>query len=524
LPPEVLAGLDREFADDKATVASATAEKDSVLNAYDGGGSQHADTDDSERLADDEETLDETGLIDELADRFVATEPDPLMDGYAENSSDDEEFDQQEAEEFADALASEYEVAALAESGDEDDLDAESIDAVDNDDAAEETADQDADGQDEDQQDDEDAEYDPYDDDDNYENEPALLENAYRLAASHFQRPPAPTEPRIEPGFGEAGQSAEFEPAEAMTAGLDESSMAAFLDEEQEEIRAWRNQSVTQQSVVVQTSAPITQAAAPALAPAPAPVPRAQSQAPLESMVKVTIPSLIHPLESVVPSIPPAPRLPLEPEPVAKPVVKPAAPKESRPGFWETAGKAVSNVGKAAAKAAATARANQGELFQHVDEPSPPQIEEPTVESGPQEVIIINVMAKAGQYFYGDELLPVLQHFGMRLGSMNIFHRHTEADGTGPVMFSMANMVKPGTFTLAAMQELVTPGISFFVQMPNRHGNMKAFEQMLAIASAVKQALDGDLKDERRSVLTRQTVEHCRQRIRDFELSLLSRK
>ena len=133
-------------------------------------------------------------------------------------------------------------------------------------------------------------------------------------------------------------------------------------------------------------------------------------------------------------------------------------------------------------------------------------------------------MAKTGHYFYGDELLPVLQHFGLRLGSMNIFHRHTEADGNGPVMFSMANMVKPGTFTLAAMQEMATPGISFFLQMPNRHGNMKAFEQMLATANAVKQALDGDLKDERRSVLTRQTVEHCRQRVRDFELSLLSRK
>jgi cell division protein ZipA len=53
---------------------------------------------------------------------------------------------------------------------------------------------------------------------------------------------------------------------------------------------------------------------------------------------------------------------------------------------------------------------------------------------------------------------------------------------------------------------------------------MKAFEHMLATANGVKQALDGILKDERRSVLTRQTVEHCRQRIRDFELSLLAKK
>jgi len=107
-------------------------------------------------------------------------------------------------------------------------------------------------------------------------------------------------------------------------------------------------------------------------------------------------------------------------------------------------------------------------------------------------------------------LLPVLQHFGLRLGQMNIFHRHTEVDGNGPVMFSMANMVKPGTFALNSLENLPHPASVFLWQLPNRHGNMKAFEYMLATANGVKQAVDGILKDERRSVLTRQTVEHCR--------------
>lgn len=173
----------------------------------------------------------------------------------------------------------------------------------------------------------------------------------------------------------------------------------------------------------------------------------------------------------------------------------------------------------ASAKPATPPKVNQGELFQEEA-----AIEEPAAEPGPQEVIIVNVMAKPGTYFYGDELLPVLQHYGLRLGNMNIFHRHTEPNGNGPVMFSMANMVKPGTFALNNIDDFATPGISFFVQLPNRHGNMKAFELMLATANAVKEAMDGDLKDERRSVLTRQTVEHCRQRVRDFELSLLAKK
>lgn len=156
---------------------------------------------------------------------------------------------------------------------------------------------------------------------------------------------------------------------------------------------------------------------------------------------------------------------------------------------------------------------DQGELFR-----------EPARAPGPQEVIIINVMARSGQALYGSELLAVLQEQGLRLGDMSIFHRHAENNGSGAVMFSMANMVKPGTFDLATMDQFTTPGVSFFLQMPNRQGNMACFEKMLGAATAVRNAFDGELKDEHRSVFTRQTVEHCRQRVRDFELKLLSRK
>ena len=107
---------------------------------------------------------------------------------------------------------------------------------------------------------------------------------------------------------------------------------------------------------------------------------------------------------------------------------------------------------------------------------------------------------------------------------MSIFHRHADTDGKGPVMFSMANMLKPGTFTLSEMEEFTTLGVSFFMQLPNKLGNMQCFEQMLGTAQAVQKELDAVLKDENRSVFTRQTIEHSRQRIRDFELEMLARK
>ncbi|HTQ99989.1 MAG TPA: cell division protein ZipA [Candidatus Acidoferrum sp.] len=493
LPPDVADGLDREFHADAASTGQ---------------------------------------LLEDAADDYVSTSGDPLMDGMRDRAED--ELDQQpepqpEATTVAEPTGDSFDDEGLDhEHGLDEEEHPETVAALDEEQATDEHA---ADAETmtaETAEAEDEEEYDPYQDEHFYENEPALLENAYKLATSRFQRQPRPEQaPRIEPGFGDPAGEPEPEPDETFGAVIDESVMAEFLEEEHEEIRAWRNQSVTQQSV--------PQPAATAVREPPAYESEAQPIAVPEFEV-----SAVRVVARAAPEPEPLPQH--SPEPIAVPAMteaaKPAvttmtttaaalastvatattaatavtATKEAKPGFWQ------SMTGKTAKPAKVEPPTiDQGELF-GADETSP----EPASPSGPQEVIIINVMAKPGLCFYGDELLPVLQHYGLRLGNMNIFHRHTEIDGSGPIMFSMANMVKPGTFSLGGMEQFVTPGISFFVQLPNRHGNMKAFEQMLATANAVKESLDGTLKDERRSVLTRQTVEHCRQRIRDFELSLLS--
>jgi cell division protein ZipA len=46
---------------------------------------------------------------------------------------------------------------------------------------------------------------------------------------------------------------------------------------------------------------------------------------------------------------------------------------------------------------------------------------------------------------------------------------------------------------------------------------------MARAARAVARTFDADLKDEQHSVMTAQTLEHCRQRIRDFRRRQMSR-
>lgn len=140
---------------------------------------------------------------------------------------------------------------------------------------------------------------------------------------------------------------------------------------------------------------------------------------------------------------------------------------------------------------------------------------EPVIE--PEEVIVINVMAHEGQMFGGEHLLETLTQQNLRFGSMEIFHRHKNEEGSGEVLFSLANIVKPGTFDLTAMDSFSTPGISMFMMLPIKGDSVAAFGLMARTAKAISEALDGELKDEHRSVMTQQTFEHCRQRVIEFE-------
>jgi len=141
-----------------------------------------------------------------------------------------------------------------------------------------------------------------------------------------------------------------------------------------------------------------------------------------------------------------------------------------------------------------------------------------------REVIVINILARSGEEFTGTALKKLFEACGLEHGDMDIYHRHEEADTTSPVQFSVANAVEPGTFSPSDIAGMKTPGISFFMSLPGPSKPLQAFEFMLETAQAVVRNLGGELKDERRSVMTPQTIEHCRQRIREFERKQRSRR
>lgn len=134
-----------------------------------------------------------------------------------------------------------------------------------------------------------------------------------------------------------------------------------------------------------------------------------------------------------------------------------------------------------------------------------------------EEVLIINVMAPEGDHFEGNDILRAMMAAGLRFGEMNIFHYHEGGGDDGPVVFSLANMVVPGVFDLAQMEEFSTPGLSLFLALPIEGEAIRALEQLLATSHEIATQLGGELKDENRSVFTAQTAEHYRQRVMEYQ-------
>ncbi|MDN3521432.1 cell division protein ZipA [Halomonas ramblicola] len=134
-----------------------------------------------------------------------------------------------------------------------------------------------------------------------------------------------------------------------------------------------------------------------------------------------------------------------------------------------------------------------------------------------EEIIVISVMSRDEAGFSGTALLDLMLACGLRYDrDMGVFHRFETEDPESRLQFSMVNVVKPGIFPIAAMDDFQTPGITLLMPLPGAEDCSAAFEAMVETAMVVVRHLGGELKDENHSVMTAQTVEFARQRVQEF--------
>lgn len=129
-----------------------------------------------------------------------------------------------------------------------------------------------------------------------------------------------------------------------------------------------------------------------------------------------------------------------------------------------------------------------------------------------QDVLVIHLMANKGERIAGQALLDAVLETGFRFGGKKFFDRHINSDGSGEVLFSLANLLNPGTFDLNTMAEMETPGVTLFMLLGELEDPVAAFDMMIIAVDGLVARLNLNVMDESRSSMTKQTIDHYRQR------------
>lgn len=132
-------------------------------------------------------------------------------------------------------------------------------------------------------------------------------------------------------------------------------------------------------------------------------------------------------------------------------------------------------------------------------------------------IISLYVAAKAGSTLRGSDIVVAAEKAGLTFGYMNVYHRMVDGrPEVGPI-FSVANILKPGSFEMATIGELETPAIAFFLTLPAPVAALEAWETMEPAAQRMATLLDGVVLDEERNALGRQRIQHIREELRAYD-------
>jgi len=154
----------------------------------------------------------------------------------------------------------------------------------------------------------------------------------------------------------------------------------------------------------------------------------------------------------------------------------------------------------------------------HDDELHAESVENKTVEESvsresklPSDIIVLYLLPKANQKLAGSQINSAVQAMGLTFGEMNIFHFKSGKRN----VFSIANMLEPGSFDVTTIHELKTSGLSIFMRITG-DDPLDDLTEMLQRSYQLAGLLDARLCNHRRKPLTQQDAENYRAQVREF--------
>lgn len=132
-------------------------------------------------------------------------------------------------------------------------------------------------------------------------------------------------------------------------------------------------------------------------------------------------------------------------------------------------------------------------------------------------IVTLYLAARAGTKLHGPDIVVAAEKTGLVYGHMGVFHRLVDNHPERGPVFSVANIMKPGSFDMANIQSMETPAIAFFLTLPAPVAALDAWETMLPTAQRMAELLDGVVLDESRNALGRQRIAHIRDELRAYD-------
>lgn len=132
-------------------------------------------------------------------------------------------------------------------------------------------------------------------------------------------------------------------------------------------------------------------------------------------------------------------------------------------------------------------------------------------------IVTLYLAARAGQVLSGSDIVVAAERAGLVYGHMGVFHRLVDGHPERGPVFSVANIMKPGSFDMSAIHELQTPAIAFFLTLPAPVAALDAWDTMLPTAQRMAELLDGVVLDEQRNAIGRQRIAHIRDELRAYD-------
>jgi cell division protein ZipA len=131
-------------------------------------------------------------------------------------------------------------------------------------------------------------------------------------------------------------------------------------------------------------------------------------------------------------------------------------------------------------------------------------------------IVTLFVMAEHGT-FNGADVVVAAEKTGLEFGDMSVFHRLVESRADKGPVFSMANLLKPGSFDMQSVHTMQTPGITLFMTLPGPLTALDGWDAMLPTAQRLAELLGGVVLDEERNALGRQRIQFMRDELRAYD-------